>query len=243
MPSNANTSAWASSTPSSLPNLNGTQPQSFGEENSVIPDLKNHPIHSTHLNHYNKIPTAILKLYGSPKATCMRRVTIILHELIEVDVMNGQHKSAALMEKQPFGQIPFYTYPMTSEHRMFGHPTDQAEADKHLAVLEKLGGYEVILGKQRYVGETLILPDLFHIPYTGTQSRPRPRARFSLKVQDGSNMLGWEQPYVRRSRICRDIQRQTCCKIETYTVSCLSEEGSQSESRSWHKLIRSNLYY
>ncbi|KAJ7137519.1 glutathione S-transferase [Mycena crocata] len=56
---------------------------------------------------------AILKLYGSPKATCTRRVATILHELkvpfelIEVDLKNGEHKSAAFLEKQPFGQIPY----------------------------------------------------------------------------------------------------------------------------------------
>ncbi|KAJ6522775.1 glutathione S-transferase [Mycena vulgaris] len=56
---------------------------------------------------------AILKLYGAKLATCTRRVATVLHELkvpfqlIEVDVMNGEHKTPAYMEKQPFGQIPY----------------------------------------------------------------------------------------------------------------------------------------
>ncbi|KAJ6605431.1 glutathione S-transferase [Mycena vulgaris] len=56
---------------------------------------------------------AILKLHGAKVATCTRRVATVLHELkvpfelIEVDVMNGEHKTPAYMEKQPFGQIPY----------------------------------------------------------------------------------------------------------------------------------------
>ncbi|KAJ6541022.1 glutathione S-transferase [Mycena vulgaris] len=56
---------------------------------------------------------AILKLYGRVHATCTRRVATILHEhkvpfeLVEVDVMQGEHKSPAYLEKQPFGQIPY----------------------------------------------------------------------------------------------------------------------------------------
>ncbi|KAJ7302778.1 glutathione S-transferase [Mycena albidolilacea] len=56
---------------------------------------------------------AILKLYGASHATCTRRVATVLHELkvpfelVEVDVMNGEHKTAAYMQKQPFGQIPY----------------------------------------------------------------------------------------------------------------------------------------
>ncbi|KAJ7483864.1 glutathione S-transferase [Mycena galericulata] len=56
---------------------------------------------------------AILKLYGHPQATCTRRVATTLHELkvpfelIVVDMANGEHKTAAYLAKQPFGQIPY----------------------------------------------------------------------------------------------------------------------------------------
>ncbi|KAJ7196325.1 glutathione S-transferase [Mycena rebaudengoi] len=56
---------------------------------------------------------AILKLYGSRIATCTRRVATVLHELkvpfelIEVNIMEGEHKTPAYLEKQPFGQIPY----------------------------------------------------------------------------------------------------------------------------------------
>ncbi|KAJ7174765.1 glutathione S-transferase [Mycena filopes] len=56
---------------------------------------------------------AILKLYGSKFATCTRRVATVLHELqvpfelVEVDLMNGEHKKPAYLAKQPFGQIPY----------------------------------------------------------------------------------------------------------------------------------------
>ncbi|KAF8143517.1 glutathione S-transferase [Mycena galopus ATCC 62051] len=56
---------------------------------------------------------AILKLYGAKVATCTRRVATVLNELkvpfelIEVDVMNGVHKTPAYMKYQPFGEIPY----------------------------------------------------------------------------------------------------------------------------------------
>ncbi|KAF7332913.1 Glutathione S-transferase [Mycena venus] len=56
---------------------------------------------------------AILKIYGAKGATCTRRVATILHELkvpfelIEVDVMKGEHKTPEYLKKQPFGQIPY----------------------------------------------------------------------------------------------------------------------------------------
>ncbi|KAJ7728275.1 thioredoxin-like protein, partial [Mycena maculata] len=55
----------------------------------------------------------ILKLHGSQHATCTRRVWTILHELkvpfelVEVDLAKCEHKTAAHLDKQPFGQIPF----------------------------------------------------------------------------------------------------------------------------------------
>ncbi|KAJ6454138.1 thioredoxin-like protein [Mycena sanguinolenta] len=56
---------------------------------------------------------AILKLYGAEIATCTRRVGTVLHELnvpfelIEIDLMKGQHKTPEFMKNQPFGQIPY----------------------------------------------------------------------------------------------------------------------------------------
>jgi glutathione S-transferase len=56
---------------------------------------------------------AILKLYGWPKSTCTRRVAAVLHalkvpfELVELKIMEGEHKTPAYLEKQPFGQIPY----------------------------------------------------------------------------------------------------------------------------------------
>ncbi|KAJ6541193.1 glutathione S-transferase [Mycena vulgaris] len=56
---------------------------------------------------------AILKLYGMQHATCTRRVATVLHEhkvpfeLIEIDLMKGEHKTPEFLAKQPFGQIPY----------------------------------------------------------------------------------------------------------------------------------------
>ncbi|KAJ7227677.1 glutathione S-transferase [Mycena rebaudengoi] len=56
---------------------------------------------------------AILKLYGWPESTCTRRVAAVLHalkvpfELVEPKIMEGEHKTPAYLEKQPFGQIPY----------------------------------------------------------------------------------------------------------------------------------------
>jgi glutathione S-transferase len=60
---------------------------------------------------------AILKLYGMPASTCTRRVGTVLHELkvpfelIEVNVLKGEHQSSAFLEKHPFGQIPYIVRP------------------------------------------------------------------------------------------------------------------------------------
>ncbi|KAJ7263591.1 glutathione S-transferase-like protein [Mycena haematopus] len=56
---------------------------------------------------------AILKLYGAKIAMGTRRVATVLHELkvpfelIEVNLMAGEHKSPAFLKKQPFGQVPY----------------------------------------------------------------------------------------------------------------------------------------
>ncbi|KAG6897266.1 hypothetical protein C0992_002918 [Termitomyces sp. T32_za158] len=55
----------------------------------------------------------VLKLYGSPRSTCTQRVVTVLlekqvpFEVIAVDLAQGEHKSPAYLEKQPFGQIPY----------------------------------------------------------------------------------------------------------------------------------------
>ncbi|KAF8214853.1 glutathione S-transferase [Mycena galopus ATCC 62051] len=56
---------------------------------------------------------AILKLYGAKIGGGTRRVVTVLHELkvpfelIQIDLMAGEHKTPAFMENQPFGQIPY----------------------------------------------------------------------------------------------------------------------------------------
>ncbi|KAF7335783.1 Glutathione S-transferase [Mycena venus] len=56
---------------------------------------------------------AILKLYGAKIAMCTRRVATVLHELkvpfelIEINLMAGEHKTPEYMKNQPFGQIPY----------------------------------------------------------------------------------------------------------------------------------------
>jgi glutathione S-transferase len=55
----------------------------------------------------------VLKLYGSTRATCTRRVATVLkekqipYELIEINLMKGDHKTTEYINKQPFGQIPY----------------------------------------------------------------------------------------------------------------------------------------
>ncbi|KAK7462166.1 hypothetical protein VKT23_007769 [Stygiomarasmius scandens] len=55
----------------------------------------------------------VLKLHGSPTSTCSRRVATVLFEkkipfeLVLVDMAKGEHKSAAHLENQPFGQVPY----------------------------------------------------------------------------------------------------------------------------------------
>ncbi|KAJ7827059.1 glutathione S-transferase [Mycena leptocephala] len=55
----------------------------------------------------------VLKLYGAPYSTCTRRVSTVLHEkkipfeLVVVDLKKGEHKAAATLANQPFGQLPY----------------------------------------------------------------------------------------------------------------------------------------
>ncbi|KAF8875523.1 glutathione S-transferase [Infundibulicybe gibba] len=55
----------------------------------------------------------VLKLYGSPRSTCTRRVGTVLYEkkvpfiLVPVDMTTGQHKDPDYVKIQPFGQIPY----------------------------------------------------------------------------------------------------------------------------------------
>jgi glutathione S-transferase len=59
----------------------------------------------------------VLKLYGVNLSTCTRRVATVLYEknipfeLITVDIMKGEHKSAEYLKKQPFGQVPYIVRP------------------------------------------------------------------------------------------------------------------------------------
>ncbi|KAJ6587530.1 hypothetical protein DFH09DRAFT_1427619 [Mycena vulgaris] len=140
---------------------------------------------------------AIRKLYGATHGTCTRRIATVLHELKvplelhEVDMMHGEHKSPAFLEKQLYiaddGFILYETraicryiaakYPASGlvpcmscclpHTQFYGVPGDKEAADAQLVIIAgKLEGYEAILAKQRYVaGETLTLADLFHLPY------------------------------------------------------------------------------
>jgi glutathione S-transferase len=61
---------------------------------------------------------AILKLHGGSQTTSARRVGTVLHELkvpfemIEVDAQKGEHKTAAYLQKQPFGLTPYIVRPL-----------------------------------------------------------------------------------------------------------------------------------
>ncbi|KAJ7868456.1 glutathione S-transferase [Mycena leptocephala] len=48
----------------------------------------------------------VLKLYGAPYSTCTRRKKIPF-ELVVVDLKKGEHKAAATLANQPFGQLPY----------------------------------------------------------------------------------------------------------------------------------------
>lgn len=67
----------------------------------------------------------VLKLYGSAMATCTRRVAVVLEEknvpfeLHGVDILAGEHKSPAYLEKQPFGQIPYMVSSINSQECQF----------------------------------------------------------------------------------------------------------------------------
>ncbi|KAK7448521.1 hypothetical protein VKT23_013783 [Stygiomarasmius scandens] len=55
----------------------------------------------------------VLKIYAIPMSNSAKRVAVVLyekkipHEFINVDMTNQEHKSAAYLDKQPFGQVPY----------------------------------------------------------------------------------------------------------------------------------------
>ena len=55
----------------------------------------------------------VLKLYGNPISPCTKRVAMVLHEkhvpfeLVPIDFTKGEHKRAAFVAVQPFGQVPY----------------------------------------------------------------------------------------------------------------------------------------
>jgi len=63
----------------------------------------------------------VLKVYGSAMSTCTRRVALVLnekeiaYELIEIDVMKGESKTAEYKAKQPFGQVPYIDVRISSQ--------------------------------------------------------------------------------------------------------------------------------
>ncbi|KAG8998926.1 hypothetical protein FRB94_006509 [Tulasnella sp. JGI-2019a] len=54
-----------------------------------------------------------IKLHGSARSTCTQKVMTVAYEkgleveLVVCDFTIGEHKSAAWLEKQPFGQVPY----------------------------------------------------------------------------------------------------------------------------------------
>lgn len=55
----------------------------------------------------------VLTLYGFPFSTCTKRVAVVLHEkkvpfkYVNIDLATGEHKRPEVLEKQPFGQVPY----------------------------------------------------------------------------------------------------------------------------------------
>jgi glutathione S-transferase len=55
------------------------------------------------------------KLHGVSQSTCTRRVALIAkernlrYEVVPVDFHAGEHKQAAHVQHQPFGQVPYIT--------------------------------------------------------------------------------------------------------------------------------------
>ena len=54
----------------------------------------------------------MIKLYGNPMSTCTRKVLCTLHEtgtpfeFVTLDFGKAEHKAAAHLARQPFGQVP-----------------------------------------------------------------------------------------------------------------------------------------
>ncbi|KAJ7123377.1 glutathione S-transferase-like protein [Mycena epipterygia] len=155
---------------------------------------------------------AILKLYGHTHATCTRRVATVLHELkvpfelIPVDIANGEHKSPAYLEKQPFGQIPyidddgFILYEtraicryIAAKHLESG--LIPAEAKAH-ALFEQAAAVELCNfdpSASKIVGETVMKP-MFGMP-NDLESVP-PQVEILDQKLDAYNVILGKQRYL-----------------------------------------------
>ncbi|KAK7434764.1 hypothetical protein VKT23_020042 [Stygiomarasmius scandens] len=55
----------------------------------------------------------VLKLYGYPRSPCTCRVAVVLYEkkipyeLVNIELIKGEHKNPTYLEKHPFGEIPY----------------------------------------------------------------------------------------------------------------------------------------
>ena len=55
----------------------------------------------------------VLKIHGNIHSTCTKRVLTVCEELavpyefVSIDFSKGEHKAAAFVAKQPFGQVPY----------------------------------------------------------------------------------------------------------------------------------------
>ncbi|KAJ7146949.1 glutathione S-transferase-like protein [Mycena epipterygia] len=155
---------------------------------------------------------AILKLYGMKQATCTRRVATVLHELkvpfelIEVDLMKGEHKSPAYLEKQPFGQIPyidddgFILYETRAICRYIATKYPKSgliptEAKAH-ALFEQAAAVEICNfdpSAVKIVSETVMKP-MFGMP-TDPESVP-PQVEILDKKLDAYNVILGKQRYL-----------------------------------------------
>jgi len=55
----------------------------------------------------------VLKLYGYPRSPCTCRVAVVLYEkkipyeLVNIELIKGEHKNPTYLEKHPFGEVPY----------------------------------------------------------------------------------------------------------------------------------------
>ncbi|THH12679.1 hypothetical protein EW146_g7471 [Bondarzewia mesenterica] len=160
----------------------------------------------------------VLKIYGVPLSTCVRRVAVVCkeknvpYELVTLDLQAGEHKSPAYLEKQPFGQVPYIVRPLspplpdatsTQEDASGLIPTDP----KAIALFEQAASIEVTNFDPSASG---IAAEKIFKPARGVKGSDERAAELAATLED--RLQGYERILSKQKYLAGDCPTARCVK-------------------------------